>query len=64
MPIYIWMKVQRKEYGETAVVPVDYHFASSNGAMAGANGKGNDINGNGIAPLAGSHAATDVGRQS
>jgi len=62
VPIYIWMKVQRKEYGETAVVPVDYHVDNSNGA-AGANGNGNGNAGSttGTAPLAGSHATTDVG---
>jgi len=61
VPIYVWMKIQRKEYGETAVRPIDFNFDSSNGT-ASTNGNGNGQAGTtkGNAALAGSHAATDV----
>jgi basic amino acid/polyamine antiporter, APA family len=41
IPVYVWMKSQRKEYGETPVLPIQYaadspYFLSSNGSNGAA----------------------------
>ena len=34
MPVYIWMKAQRKEYGESPVIPIGYPAGSPYAAAA------------------------------
>jgi len=40
VPVYIWMKVQRGEYGEAPVVPIDYPADSPYSAVSVGNGNG------------------------
>jgi basic amino acid/polyamine antiporter, APA family len=44
VPVYIWMKVQRGEYGESPVIPIDYPAGSkyANAANGNGNGSGDD----------------------
>jgi APA family basic amino acid/polyamine antiporter len=39
IPVYIWMKAQRGEYGESPVVPIEYPHGSPYAVKAG-NGNG------------------------
>jgi basic amino acid/polyamine antiporter, APA family len=45
IPVYIWMKAQRHEYGESPVIPIDYPadspYAPKLGNGAGGNGRPN-----------------------
>lgn len=38
LPVYVWMKTQRDEYGESPVVPIDYPEGSAYAVPTGANG--------------------------
>jgi len=40
VPVYIWMKVQRGEYGESPVTPIDYPADSPYAVAANGNGNG------------------------
>jgi APA family basic amino acid/polyamine antiporter len=40
LPVYVWMKTQRNEYGESPVTPIEYPAGSAYAAKAG-NGHGN-----------------------
>jgi len=41
VPVYIWMKAQRKEYGESPVIPVAYPAGSPYAAAAAGQGTAN-----------------------
>jgi hypothetical protein len=40
VPVYIWMKAQRKEYGESPVIPIAYPAGSPYAAAAAGQGTG------------------------
>ena len=40
VPVYIWMKAQRREYGESPVTPIDYPAGSPYAVLGASGGAG------------------------